>query len=1219
MLVFWDPTDLGLVQGFFHHINTGDSKPVKMQPYRQSFAEKAEIDKQVGPMEACGVVQPSASPFAAAVVLARKKNGKWRFCVDFRGLNKVTVPDNYPLPRIDAIFDQLGNSRYFTMLDAQSGYWQIPMAPEDVHKTAFITHRGLREFVRMPFGLTGAPATYQRVMDITLNDEIHGPDPVATQYLEDTCVHTEAWDQHLEALDAILTKLAAINLKLCPTKCLFGASISDTLSARTSFCQTLKSDYSTDGIGAALSQLDDDGKEHPIAFAYRSLRGAEVNYSTTDGELLAMVWAITVKFRPYLYGGPTFTCRVDHNSLIYLHQQRNLTGRLARWHMKLMEYNFTVVHRAGRICSNVDPLSRHPLHDPPEEDWDDLPAYASFPSADLPTGEAPTVLNITRSRQRATAPPPFERRECFNCSRPGHFSPVCPTRAQRLNTAALPEVNMILADDLAPDWMPSFETACAAPPLPEWEPDVIPLDVFSTYQPNFGGELVEAAPTVNYCEPNTDCDRARDVSELQGDRGVPTIRYEDWARQHPSVPYDEKEPSPEPATVLNAAVAIPYRLWAAQHPDFALQKHAKVPDAAPDAAPQKAAPEGAEQPLPTEPTTDVLKAPTAASPEPLREPTEATAEQPDPDEETEACLALAALAADEQPHPQPQHQPLSAQPPETINIAEKRNLTETEGDQPELPTKRLALEDRTALAVTSSPEAEPPSPAEPSLALTSASSEPIEQEPDLRLDEVKLLDTQLGWIIFEICQAHEEAKKLLPAPPAFPDFHALTEAKMADWSRAARFHRNGGDDSLVRAATLSERVALTLVQQDPNLTAADVLERVKSTVQHLRQGLQKEIELSKNVRAEPTEAAVVPLPTPELDNPPPFDLASFPTPDPLEYVIGDPDVAYYFKTGCLPAFHGEPVERRKDLRRQIRDRSKMYHMAGERLYWLASPKAHPNQPPPPSVIRRPVLTKPEADSAMYHLHNQNGHPNVKQTRKLIADRFYWNGMSKDITDHVVACPLCLLANQPTTERSDNGTLVPTERDLPREKVGLDLLGPFPPTKEGYRYVALLEDYHTHYVLGGLLRSNDTDEVAEYLRRELFSHHGSPAVITMDNALSVGTVKSLCQEKGSYIQPLPAYSPWINGLAESVVKHFKRGLRKLQARYGDDWPRYFYDLLFAHRICVRGATLFSAFHMVYGRHPILPVERLFAQRYRTMLIATDEEVDDVTSRCLEDIV
>jgi hypothetical protein len=86
-------------------------------------------------------------------------------------------------------------------------------------------------------------------------------------------------------------------------------------------------DYSTDGIGAALSQIADDGREHPVAFALRSLHAAEVNYSTTDGELLTMVWAIAIKFRPYLYGVLTFMCRVDHNPLVYLHQQRNLTGR----------------------------------------------------------------------------------------------------------------------------------------------------------------------------------------------------------------------------------------------------------------------------------------------------------------------------------------------------------------------------------------------------------------------------------------------------------------------------------------------------------------------------------------------------------------------------------------------------------------------------------------------------------------------------------------------------------------------------------------------------------------------------------------------------------------------------------------------------------------------------------------------------------------------------
>jgi hypothetical protein len=154
-------------------------------------------------------------------------------------LTRPTV--TYPLPRIDAIFDQLGRSRYFTMLDAQSGYWQIPMAPEDIHKTAFITHRGLREFVRMPFGLAGARATYQRVMDITLSEEIHGHPSVATQYLDDTCVHTIDWEGHLSALDKILTKLAAINLKLCPPSACSAPtklSTSATSSARTSCSPT---------------------------------------------------------------------------------------------------------------------------------------------------------------------------------------------------------------------------------------------------------------------------------------------------------------------------------------------------------------------------------------------------------------------------------------------------------------------------------------------------------------------------------------------------------------------------------------------------------------------------------------------------------------------------------------------------------------------------------------------------------------------------------------------------------------------------------------------------------------------------------------------------------------------------------------------------------------------------------------------------------------------
>jgi hypothetical protein len=229
LVISKDKGDLGLVKGYFHTINTGDSQPIKLPPHRLNHAEKEEIAKQMQPMIEWEVIRRSKSPYAAPVVLAKKKDNTWCFCVDLRALNKATVPNRYPIPRIDAIFDQLGQAQYFSTMDANAGYWQIPMAPEDISKTAFITHQGLFKFTRRPFALTGALGSYQNMTDEVLHDEIHGEIPVVTQYLDDTCAYTVLWKDHLRALDCILTKLHKINLKLAPKKCVFGTKSAEHL------------------------------------------------------------------------------------------------------------------------------------------------------------------------------------------------------------------------------------------------------------------------------------------------------------------------------------------------------------------------------------------------------------------------------------------------------------------------------------------------------------------------------------------------------------------------------------------------------------------------------------------------------------------------------------------------------------------------------------------------------------------------------------------------------------------------------------------------------------------------------------------------------------------------------------------------------------------------------------------------------------------------------
>lgn len=173
-------------------------------------------------MQEAGVIQPSNSPWASPIVLVRKKDGTYRFCVDYRELNAVTTPDSYPLPRIDDLLDQLGDMKFFSTLDLASGYWQVLVHPDSRAKTAFVTPHGLHEFRVMPFGLTNAPAVFQRLMQRVLMDlNPQDGQGFVTVYIDDILIYSRTLEEHLSHLKAVMSRLIKAGLKLKPSKCLF--------------------------------------------------------------------------------------------------------------------------------------------------------------------------------------------------------------------------------------------------------------------------------------------------------------------------------------------------------------------------------------------------------------------------------------------------------------------------------------------------------------------------------------------------------------------------------------------------------------------------------------------------------------------------------------------------------------------------------------------------------------------------------------------------------------------------------------------------------------------------------------------------------------------------------------------------------------------------------------------------------------------------------------
>lgn len=194
------------------------TSPPSMPTYRMSPSELDELKKQLADLVSHGFIQPSKSPYGAPVLFVKKKDGSSRMCVDYRALNKVTIKNKYPLPRVDELFDRLRGAKYFSKLDLRSGYHQVKIADEDVHKTAFRTRYGHYEFLVLPFGLTNAPATFMHMMQLIFKDYL---DDFVIVFLDDILIFSKNKEDHMKHVQRVLQVLRDNKLYAKESKCEF--------------------------------------------------------------------------------------------------------------------------------------------------------------------------------------------------------------------------------------------------------------------------------------------------------------------------------------------------------------------------------------------------------------------------------------------------------------------------------------------------------------------------------------------------------------------------------------------------------------------------------------------------------------------------------------------------------------------------------------------------------------------------------------------------------------------------------------------------------------------------------------------------------------------------------------------------------------------------------------------------------------------------------------
>ncbi|KAJ9556736.1 hypothetical protein OSB04_011350 [Centaurea solstitialis] len=392
--------------------------PIARAPYRLAPPELQELSEQLQELSGKGFIRPSSSPWGAPILFVKKKDGSHRMCIDYRGLNKVTIKNRYPLPRIDDLFDQLQGASWFSKIDLRSGYHQLKVKEADVHKTAFRTRYGHFEFPVMPFGLTNAPAAFMDLMNRVCRPML---DRSVIVFIDDILIYSKTKEEHVMHLREVLEVLRRERLYAKFSKCAFWleevqflghiinregikvdpAKIEAVMNweipkapteirsflGLAGYYRRFIQDFSK--IAVPLTRLTKKsepyvwGSEQQMAFDTLrqklceapvltlpegvedmavQLKPHETNYPTHDLELAAVVFPLKL-WRHYLYG---VKCTIfsDHRSLRYFLEQPNLNMRQRRWLDVVKDYDCEILYHPGKANVVADALSRKTEHAP---------------------------------------------------------------------------------------------------------------------------------------------------------------------------------------------------------------------------------------------------------------------------------------------------------------------------------------------------------------------------------------------------------------------------------------------------------------------------------------------------------------------------------------------------------------------------------------------------------------------------------------------------------------------------------------------------------------------------------------------------------------------------------------------------------------------------------------------------------------------------------------